>query len=148
MFPSSFDENTALCTDLLGDGVVSTSDRINHASIIDGIRQRRIELRVFAHDDMDDLKAQLMASSKHQLGLVATDGVSSMDGSVNDFASNCVLAARYAAIVFVDVGLGIGVLGPLGGGTIAQPGVAEARDDHVGNLRHGTRRRSGGISKM
>ena len=80
VFQSGFAGNLGTIPTLVGRGDVILSDELNHASIIDGCRLSRADVRRFAHADADSLREQLTACAPDQRKLVVTDGVFSMDG--------------------------------------------------------------------
>ncbi len=97
------------------------SDQQNHASIIDGIRLAKMEpknKKIYAHNDMDDLKKCLSEVPKGK-GLIITDGIFSMEGDVAPLDQIIELAEDYGAGVYVDDAHSVGVLGPYGKGTAA-----------------------------
>jgi glycine C-acetyltransferase len=128
LYSSCFDANAGLFETLLHEGDVVISDKLNHASIIDGIRLSKAERKVFAHGDMADLEEQLKQSSSFKTRLICTDGVFSMDGEIAKLKDICSLAEKYEALVMVDDSHATGVLGPGGRGTPAFYGVQDKVD--------------------
>ncbi len=115
------------------------SDRLNHASIIDGQRLCRpetTERKIYKHVDMDDLVRQLEedAGKDYRLRLIATDGVFSMEGDLAPLDRLVEIARRYGALLFVDDSHGIGVCGKTGRGTPEQKGVHGKIDVLSGTL--------------
>jgi glycine C-acetyltransferase len=98
------------------------SDRLNHASIIDGQKLCRAEYtnkKIYHHADMNHLE-QLLAEDKkidYRFRIISTDGVFSMDGDVAPLEKLVALAHEYNAILFVDDSHGIGVCGKTGRGS-------------------------------
>ena len=82
LYPSCFDANAGLFEAILGPEDAIISDSLNHASIIDGVRLCKAERHRYAHMDMADLEAKLIASQHARVRMIATDGVFSMDGDV------------------------------------------------------------------
>ena len=117
LYPSCFDANAGLFEALLTDEDVVISDALNHASIIDGIRLCKAERRRFAHMDMADLEAQLVASKDKRVRLIATDGVFSMYGDVAPLKDVVALAKEHDAATFIDECHATGFFGPTGRGT-------------------------------
>ena len=92
------------------------SDRLNHASIIDGARLSKAEIKVFEHKDADHadrLLAETARPGRHQL--LITDGVFSMDGDIAPLPALVEVAERHGAIMMLDDAHASGVLGPTGG---------------------------------
>ncbi len=115
------------------------SDRLNHASIIDGQRLCRPEVtdkRIYEHNDAAHLERLLEEDSKkdYRLRIIATDGVFSMEGDQAPLAKLVELAQRYHALLFVDDAHGIGVVGKTGRGVAEEQGVLGKIDALVGTL--------------
>ena len=123
LYSSCFDANGGLFEALLGEDDAVISDALNHASIIDGIRLCKAERHRYAHGDLAELEAALLATKGKRLRLIATDGVFSMDGDVAPLGAICDLADRHDALVMVDDSHATGFLGPTGRGSIEHAGV-------------------------
>ena len=123
VFQSGFAGNLGAIPALVGRGDVILSDELNHASIIDGCRLSRAEIRRFAHADADSLREQLAACEPDRRKLVITDGVFSMDGDIAPLPDICDAAEEFGAIVMVDDAHGSGVLGRGGRGTVDHFGL-------------------------
>jgi glycine C-acetyltransferase len=111
------------------------SDQLNHASIIDGARLSRAEIKVFPHKDVDAADAMLTESARpgrHQL--LITDGVFSMDGDIAPLPDLVEVAERHGAIMMLDDAHATGVLGEGGAGTIDHFGLHGRVDIQVGTL--------------
>src|SRR5690554_3742617 len=116
-FQSGFNANLALIPVLVGKGDLIYSDELNHASIIDGCRLSRAEVRIFKHSDMDDLE-NLLKKEKAEHKLIVTDGVFSVDGDLAKLPEMLELAEEYNALLMVDDAHGEGVLGSHGRGIV------------------------------
>jgi len=123
VFQSGFAGNLGTIPALVGRGDVILSDELNHASIIDGCRLSRAEVRRFAHADADSLRDQLAACAPDQRKLVVTDGVFSMDGDIAPLPDICDAAEKFGAMVMVDDAHGSGVLGRGGRGSVDHFGL-------------------------
>ena len=123
VFQSGFAGNLGTIPALVGRGDVILSDELNHASIIDGCRLSRAEIRRFAHADADSLREQLGACARDQRKLVVTDGVFSMDGDIAPLPDICEAAESFDAMVMVDDAHGSGVLGRGGRGSVDHFGL-------------------------
>jgi len=118
LYSSCFDANAGLFETLLNEKDAIISDRLNHASIIDGVRLCKATRFRFNHNDMAHLETQLKRAEKSRFKLIATDGVFSMDGDVALLGDICDLAERYGAWVMVDDSHATGFFGPTGRGSI------------------------------
>jgi glycine C-acetyltransferase len=128
LYSSCFDANTGLFETLLGEQDAVLSDALNHASVIDGIRLCKAQRYRYAHGDMADLEKGLRETSGRRIGLIATDGVFSMDGDFARLDAIVELAERYGALVMVDDSHATGFIGPTGRGTPELFGVADKVD--------------------
>jgi len=104
------------------------SDRLNHASIIDGTRLCRAEVcdrKIYEHADAGDLQSKLELDRHvpYRFGFVATDGVFSMEGDLAPLPALIEVSSKYGRILFVDDSHAVGVIGATGRGTPEQPGV-------------------------
>jgi len=135
VFQSGFTANAGTVSAILGKGDLIISDELNHASIIDGCRLSRADIRVFPHKDTEALE-KILAETQALPGkkLVITDGVFSMDGDIAPLPKIVELAARYGAIMMVDDAHASGVLGKSGRGTIDHFGLHGKVDIQVGTL--------------
>jgi len=134
-FNTGYMANVGVIPALTGRGDVVVSDALSHASIVDGCRLSRAEVRVFAHGDLDSLEATLReVASSHRHVLVAVDGIYSMDGDTAPLAELVPLAKRWGAMVLLDDAHGTGCLGATGRGTAEAAGVADQIDVWMGTL--------------
>ena len=122
-FSTGYMANMGVISALAGRGDTIFSDRLNHASIIDGCILSRARVRRYAHGDVDALDVMLSQTSGHKL--VVTDGVFSMDGDVAPLKALARVCKAHDALLVVDDAHGIGVLGPEGRGSIAAAGLSE-----------------------
>jgi 8-amino-7-oxononanoate synthase len=117
-FCTGYMANLATLTTLADSGTTLFSDALNHASLIDGARLSRADVRIYPHCDMAALAAMLDASDA-SMKLIVTDGVFSMDGNIAPLSELLALAERHGAWLVVDDAHGFGVLGPEGRGVLA-----------------------------
>mgnify|MGYP006294644481 CR=1 FL=1 len=116
---SGFLANQAAIPPLVGKGDVIFSDRLNHASIIDGARLSRAKIIVYEHCDVDDLRAKVAEHlEEYEKALVVTDGVFSMDGDVAPLDGIYEVAEEFGLMTMVDDAHGEGVLGHGGRGIV------------------------------
>lgn len=122
-FSTGYMANMGAISALAGRGDTIFSDRLNHASIIDGCILSRARVRRYPHGDMDALADMLATTGGHKL--VVTDGVFSMDGDIAPLKELAALCRMHDALLVVDDAHGVGVLGPQGRGSIAELGLSE-----------------------
>lgn len=134
VFPTGYHANVGVLSALMGPGDTILSDGLNHASIIDGCRLSRAEVRVYPHGDPHALDALLAACPPSGRRLIVTDTVFSMDGDLAPLAELVELAQRYDAWLMVDEAHATGVFGPHGGGLVEQAGLVDRVDIHMGTL--------------
>ena len=134
VFPTGYHANVGVLSALMGPGDTILSDGLNHASIIDGCRLSRAEVRVYPHGDTHALAALLAACAPSGRRLIVTDTVFSMDGDLAPLAELVELAQHYDAWLMVDEAHATGVFGPHGGGLVEQAGLVDRVDIHMGTL--------------
>ena len=119
LYSSCFDANGGLFETLLTKEDAVISDELNHASIIDGIRLCKAMRYRYKNNNMEDLRAQLVAAKEAGAKkiLIATDGVFSMDGYIANLPAICDLADEFDALVMVDESHAVGFMGEHGKGT-------------------------------
>lgn len=143
LFPSGYQANIGAVTSLAGRGDAVFSDKLNHASLIDGVRLSRAEAVRYSHGNVEAL-ARSLAASDAKVKLVVTDGVFSMDGDIAPLPEILALCERHDAWLLVDDAHGLGVLGASGRGILehfqremqdsAMPGRYSPRIVYVGTL--------------
>jgi glycine C-acetyltransferase len=124
LYVACFDANGGVFEPLLGPDDAILTDKLNHASIIDGVRLCKAKRFLYEHMDMRDLEAKLQEAQSARFRLIVTDGVFSMDGDVAPLAEICDLADRYQALVLVDDSHATGFMGRTGRGTPEHCGVS------------------------
>ncbi|MCK5148203.1 glycine C-acetyltransferase [bacterium] len=123
LFPSCMDANAGVFEAILGEDDVMISDRLVHASIIDGIRLCSAMHDTFKHSNMDHLEKKLQLHENKRNKVVITDGVFSMDGDTAKLDEMVALCEKYGAMLFVDESHSSGFIGKTGRGTHEQYGV-------------------------
>jgi len=148
LYPSCFDANGGLFETLLGPEDAVISDKLNHASIIDGVRLCKAKRYRYANSDMDDLRRQLQQAKADgaRYKLITTDGVFSMDGFIARLDEICQLADEHQAMVHFDDCHATGFLGKTGRGTHEYRGVVERVDLTTGTLGKAMGGASGGYT--
>lgn len=117
LFSTGYMTNLGILSCIIGKDDIVYVDRMNHASIIDGVRLSFGKVLKFKHNNMDDLKRLLESSDKKAGKLIVVDGVFSMEGDLADLPSIVELARSYEARIMVDEAHAVGVLGENGRGT-------------------------------
>jgi 8-amino-7-oxononanoate synthase len=125
LFPSGYQANLAVGQALFERSRPTLADRLNHASLIDGLRLAGARLLRYAHADSDDARRRL---SRDCQGIV-TDAVFSMDGDLAPLAELSELAREKDLPLWVDDAHGFGILGPQGRGSLALLGLAPGQVD-------------------
>ncbi len=123
LFPSCMDANTGVFEAILTDQDVMISDRLVHASIIDGIRLAPAQHDTFKHSNMDHLEKKLQLHADKRLKTVITDGVFSMDGDTAKLDQMADLCEKCDAMLFVDDSHSSGFIGKTGRGTHEKCGI-------------------------
>jgi glycine C-acetyltransferase len=134
VFQSGFTANAGTVSSILTKDDVVISDELNHASIIDGCRLSRADIKVFPHKDVEAARQILRGLPPAQRKLLITDGVFSMDGDLGALPELCALAEEFGCIMMVDDAHASGVFGRNGRGTIDHFGVHGRVDVQVGTL--------------
>ena len=133
VFSSGFMANIGIIPALVGRGDAIFADRLNHASLIDGMLLSRADIHRIPHLDMTALERQLAASAA-KTKLIVSDSVFSMDGDVAPLRELMALAERFDAWLLIDDAHGFGVLGPQGRGAPAEAGINGWRLIQMGTL--------------
>jgi 8-amino-7-oxononanoate synthase len=133
-FNSGYAANTGVISALVGRGDVIFSDRLNHASIIDGALLSGAKLVRYPHNDTSALATLMEKQRGTGRCLIVTDGVFSMDGDLAPLAELAALKSRHGALLMVDDAHGCGVLGEQGRGSAELLGVLSDIDIHVGTF--------------
>ncbi len=123
LFNSGYAANAGALGALVREGDLILSDALNHASLIDGCRLSRAEVRVFRHKDLAQLEWLLKARRGFRRKVVVTDAVFSMDGDLAPLKSLRALCDQYGAALYVDEAHSAGVFGVNGAGLLAQLGL-------------------------
>lgn len=123
LFPSCMDANAGVFEAILGPEDVMISDRLVHASIVDGIRLAKAMHDTYKHGDMAHLEQKLEEHADKRVRMIITDGVFSMDGDLAPLDEIVRLAEKHGALVFVDDSHASGFIGKTGRGTHEEKGV-------------------------
>jgi len=125
LFPSGYQANLAVGQALVGRGRSALADRLNHASLNDGLRLAGARVRRYRHADPQAAAERI----DDRVDLIASDGVFSMDGDLAPVADLADLAERHDTPLWLDDAHGFGVLGQNGRGVLEQLGVDADRID-------------------
>jgi glycine C-acetyltransferase len=128
LFPSCMDANAGVFEAILTKDDIMISDRLVHASIVDGMRLCSAERDTYKHGDMEHLEKKLQQFQDKRLRVIINDGVYSMDGDAARLDEIVRLAEAYDALVFVDDSHATGFIGRTGRGTHEKFGVMGKMD--------------------
>jgi glycine C-acetyltransferase len=117
LFPSCMDANAGVFEAILTSEDIMISDRLVHASIIDGMRLCSAQHDTFKHSNMEHLEEKLQLHEDKRIKLVITDGVFSMDGDIAKLDEMVTLCEKYDAMILVDDSHSTGFIGKTGRGT-------------------------------
>lgn len=134
-FQSGFTANLGTISALVGKEDVIFSDRLNHASIIDGCRLSGAKIVAYEHNDPGALEDVIKEhASNYRRALIITDGVFSMDGDIAPLPELVEVAKKYDILIMVDDAHGEGVLGKGGRGIVDHFGLHGKVDIEVGTM--------------
>ena len=134
VFSSGYMANTGIISALMDRRSVVLSDKLNHASIVDGIILSRAGFLRYPHADMQALQRILKNFPSEKRKLIVTDSVFSMDGDRAPLKEIVDLARRYEAMVMVDEAHAFGILGRRGGGLVEELALEGQVDIQMGTL--------------
>ena len=133
-FSSGYATNLSVIATLVGRGDYVISDKLNHASIVDGCLMSGAKFLRFKHNDMQALEDRLIQAADGDARLVVADSVFSMDGDVIDFPKVVSLCKQYKAWLMIDEAHSVGVLGKTGRGIEEHFGMPGTIDIKMGTL--------------
>ena len=134
-FQSGFTANLGTISALVGKEDVIFSDRLNHASIIDGCRLSGAKIVAYEHNDPGALEDVIKENaSNYRRSLIITDGVFSMDGDIAPLPGLVEIAKKYDILIMVDDAHGEGVLGKGGRGIVDHFGLHGEVDIEIGTM--------------
>ncbi|MRR52981.1 MAG: 8-amino-7-oxononanoate synthase [Deltaproteobacteria bacterium] len=134
LFNSGYAANTGVIPALAQKGDILFSDKLNHASIVDGCLLSRARMVRYPHNDMAFLRRCLENSRGEGRRIIIADGVFSMDGDLAKLAELVSLKKEFGALLMVDDAHGTGVLGLTGRGTAEYFGLSAEIDITMGTL--------------
>ncbi|MGB7293349.1 MAG: 8-amino-7-oxononanoate synthase [Thermodesulfobacteriota bacterium] len=135
LFSTGYLANVGTISSLVGPGDIVYSDELNHASIIDGCRLSKAEIRVYKHCDMAHLKSILEADKNIcNKKLIVTDTVFSMDGDLAPLPDIVDIAETNGCMLMIDEAHATGVLGDRGSGATEHFGIEDRVPVVMGTL--------------
>lgn len=134
VFSTGYMANLGVIAALMGPGDLIFSDRLNHASIMDGIKLSGAALKRFPHRDLNRLEQMLKEAPGGRRRLIITDSVFSVDGDLAPLKELVELKERYGVWLMLDEAHATGVLGPGGAGLAQDLGLTEAVEIHMGTF--------------
>jgi 8-amino-7-oxononanoate synthase len=133
IFNTGYMANVGVISAVADKSWVIFSDRLNHASIIDGCRLSGAEIVVYNHGDPADLENKVKRYQGRK-GLIITDGLFSVDGDIAPLPELVKIAQDYRLLLMVDDAHATGVLGENGGGTADYFGLTGGIDIAMGTF--------------
>jgi glycine C-acetyltransferase len=133
-YSSGYVTNLTAISTMVGRHDVVISDKLNHASIVDGCLLSGADMLRFRHNDMAELERCLQKADASATKLVVVDAVFSMDGDIINLPRVVELCRQYGAWLMVDEAHSVGVLGSTGRGIEEHFGLAGVIDLKMGTL--------------
>ena len=136
LFTSGYISNQATLATLgkILPGLIIFSDALNHASMIEGVKNAGGEKHVWRHNDLAHLEELLQAAPADKPKLIALESVYSMDGDIGPLEGVCDLAEKYGALTYLDEVHAVGLYGLRGGGIAERDGLMDRFDIIEGTL--------------
>ncbi len=135
VFNSGYQANVGFFASLYGKDDVIFSDRLNHASIVDGLLLSRAKIFRFRHNDADELEDTLKRErNKFKKALIVTETIFSMDGDRPPLKELVGLKAKYDCQIMADEAHATGIYGPNGSGVVEEEGLQDHIDIIMGTF--------------
>ena len=134
IFSTGYMANLGTIAALTGPGDAVFCDRLNHASIYDGIKLSGASLQRFPHRDLNRLEDLLQKAQGFKRRLIITDSVFSVDGDLAPLAGLVALKERFGAALMIDEAHATGVLGDRGAGLAEALGLTARIEVHMGTF--------------
>jgi len=134
VFSTGYQTNLGTLGALIGRSDTVFVDKLDHASIQDGVRLGLGRVQRFNHGDFANLDRMLQAEKPGRGKLIAVDGVYSMEGDIADLPSLVELKKKYGAALLVDDAHAVGVIGETGAGTAEHWGLTHEVDLILGTF--------------
>ena len=133
-YTSGYVTNMTAISTLMGRGDYVFSDKLNHASIVDGCLMSGAKFRRFRHNDMASLERMIEKAPADAAKLVVADAVFSMDGDIIDLPRMAEICRQHDAWLMMDEAHSVGVLGETGRGIEEHFGLDDVVDIKMGTL--------------
>ncbi|QDT50942.1 8-amino-7-oxononanoate synthase 2 [Symmachiella dynata] len=134
LFPTGFAANMGVIVAVVGREDAVFSDRLNHASLVDGCRLSKAALTIYDRKNLSALSEALSAASSVRRRLIVTDSIFSMDGDAAPLVELCELAEAHDAMLMIDEAHATGVFGAQGKGFAEFAGVEDRVHFRIGTL--------------
>ncbi len=134
VFGSGYVANVGIISSVFGRDDMIFCDRLNHASIIDGIILSQARFKRYPHNDMAALEEMLRTTTGFRRRGIITDSIFSMDGDIAPLDKIVALAEKYDCIIMIDEAHALGVMGKNGKGLAEHFGVEDKIDIQMGTL--------------
>ncbi|HTY25643.1 MAG TPA: 8-amino-7-oxononanoate synthase [Desulfomonilaceae bacterium] len=138
LFGSGYQANLGIISSLMGSEDLVISDELNHASIIDGCRLSKADVKICCHLDLNQLE-DLLRLKGYRRKLLVIESIFSMDGDQAPLAEIGELCTRWGALFMVDEAHATGLFGPQGQGLAAEQSV-------IPDIQMGTLSKAAGTS--
>lgn len=136
VFPSAYTANQStisiLCKNI--EEIEIFSDELNHASLIEGIRNSKAKYHIFKHNNIVDLEKKLKTIDIDKPKLIVCESIYSMEGIRSPLKDIVKLAKKYNALTYLDEVHSVGLYGPSGSGIAAELGISDDIDIINGTL--------------
>ncbi|MBI5023481.1 MAG: 8-amino-7-oxononanoate synthase [Candidatus Omnitrophica bacterium] len=134
IFSTGYMANVGIISGVFGRDDMIFCDRLNHASIVDGIILSQAKFKRYPHNDMEALEEMLRTTTGFRRRGIITDSVFSMDGDIAPLDKITELARKYDCLVMIDEAHALGVMGKNGKGLAEHFGVEDRIDIQMGTL--------------
>ena len=136
LFPSAYTANQStlwtLCKNM--EGIEVFSDELNHASLIQGIKNADVVTHIFRHNDTEHLEELLNTANANTPKLIVFESLYSMEGLRSPLQKIIDIAKKYNALTYLDEVHSVGLYGPEGRGITAEKGLENEIDIINGTL--------------
>jgi 5-aminolevulinate synthase len=136
LFPSAYTANQStlwtLCKNM--EGIEVFSDELNHASLIQGIKNADVVTHIFRHNDTEHLEELLNNANANTPKLVVFESLYSMEGLRSPLQKIIEISKKYNALTYLDEVHSVGLYGPEGRGITAEKGLEDEIDIINGTL--------------
>jgi len=135
VYPTGYMANLGAITAIIEKENTIFSDELNHASIIEACKLSSAKIKVFKHNDMNDLESKIRKTNGKKF--IISEGVFSMDGDLSKIKEITEISSKYDGITILDDAHGDFVFGLDGKGTASQFGVSKKIDLYISSLSKG-----------